>query len=75
MRMMHIILDMELWRLTRAAWPFFENGGTFGAIEIRLLIFAVFLHVYRRYENVGPWRAIIEKTAGKLRIDSEYQPI
>lgn len=33
MRMMHIILDMELLRLTDAARPFCENGGTFGAIE------------------------------------------
>ncbi len=35
MRMMHIILDMELWRLTGAAGPFLENGGTFGA-NVRL---------------------------------------
>ena len=43
MRMMHIILDMELLRLTDAARPFHENGGTFGAIEIKMYAFGVLL--------------------------------
>ncbi len=57
MRMMHIILDMELLRLTDAARPFLENGGTFGAIEFGLLIYAVLLHLIKN--QVQPMHIVL----------------